>query len=435
MKRKQFLKAIAIAAAAGLLLAGCGGAAGNADSVSSAASVSEVSTGESETDSGESSREAAVSNSASGETASGSEGAEDSEELVQDADAPEIASLTYTGSMPLAYAAGFKVHYYEGGYALIDVLEDRQYLVVPEDGEVPEELDGDIVVLQQPLDNIYLAATSAMALFDAMDGLDSIAYSALEASGWYVEDAAAALENGDMVYAGKYSEPDYELLVDGECCMAIESTMILHTPKVQEMLESLDIPVFIDRSSYETDPLGRTEWIKAYGVMLDKEEEAEAFFEEQAKIMDELEDYEQTDKTVAFFYIGSDGTVAVRNSTDYVVSMIEMAGGNYAFSDTFSEDTTGANVNISMEQFYDVALDADYLIYNASIESALESVNDLTAKDALFADFKAVKEGNVWTTEKSLYQATDSLTDFIRDVHGMLSGDSDADMTFLHKVE
>lgn len=433
MRRKQFLKAIAIAVAAGLLLAGCGGAAGNAGGVSSAAASSEVSTGEENADSGESSLEAASFGSVSEETENKSEDAADA--LVQDADAPEIASLTYTGSMPLAYATGFKVHYYEGGYALIDVLEDRQYLIVPEDGEAPEDLDGDIVVLQQPLDNIYLAATSAMALFDAMDGLDSIAYSALEASGWYVEDAAAALENGDMVYAGKYSEPDYELLVDGECCMAIESTMILHTPKVQEMLESLDIPVFIDRSSYETDPLGRTEWIKAYGVMLDKEEEAEAFFEEQAKIMDELEDYEQTDKTVAFFYIGSDGTVAVRNSTDYVVSMIEMAGGNYAFSDTFSEDTTGANVNISMEQFYDVALDADYLIYNASIESALESVDDLIEKDALFADFKAVKEGNVWTTEKSLYQATDSLTDFIRDVHGMLSGDSDADMTFLHKVE
>ena len=39
--------------------------------------------------------------------------------------------------------------------------------------------------------------------------------------------------------------------------MAIESTMILHTPKVQEMIEDLDIPVFIDRSSYETHPLGK----------------------------------------------------------------------------------------------------------------------------------------------------------------------------------
>ena len=51
--------------------------------------------------------------------------------------------------------------------------------------------------------------------------------------------------------------------------------MILHSPKVQEMIEDLDIPVFVDYSSYESHPLGRTEWIKVYGAMLNKEKEAE----------------------------------------------------------------------------------------------------------------------------------------------------------------
>ena len=35
--------------------------------------------------------------------------------------------------------------------------------------------------------------------------------------------------------------------------------------------------------------------------------------------------------------------------------------------------------------------------------------DDLLAKDSMFADYKAVKEGNVWTTEKSMYQATDKI--------------------------
>ena len=60
--------------------------------------------------------------------------------------------------------------------------------------------------------------------------------------------------------------------------------MILHTPKVQEMIEDLDIPVFIDRSSYETHPLGRTEWIKLYGAMMDKEEEAYSFLTSRQKL-------------------------------------------------------------------------------------------------------------------------------------------------------
>lgn len=73
------------------------------------------------------------------------------------------------------------------------------------------------------------------------------------------------MEDGSIVFAGKYSEPDYELLVNSGCNLAIESTMILHTPKVQEMIEQMGIPVFTDRSSYENHPLGRTEWIKSLG--------------------------------------------------------------------------------------------------------------------------------------------------------------------------
>ena len=65
----------------------------------------------------------------------------------------------------------------------------------------------------------------------------------------------------------------------------------------------LDIPVFIDRSSYESQPLGRTEWIKLYGAMLDKEEEAADFFASQASVVENLKDFQNTEKTVAFFYI------------------------------------------------------------------------------------------------------------------------------------
>ena len=58
----------------------------------------------------------------------------------------------------------------------------------------------------------------------------------------------------------------------------------------------LDIPVFIDRSSYESQPLGRTEWIKLYGAMLDKEEEAADFFANQASIVENLKDFQNTEK-------------------------------------------------------------------------------------------------------------------------------------------
>ena len=63
------------------------------------------------------------------------------------------------------------------------------------------------------------------------------------------------------------------------------------------------------------------------------------------------------------------------------------------------------------------------------------SIDELMAKSELFADFKAVKEGNVWTTGKSLYQATDIVGQLIRDLNLMLTGGDASQMTFLTKVE
>lgn len=347
--------------------------------------------------------------------------------------APEFPGLTYQSTMELSFAECFDVYYYNDGYKLLDVHDNAQYLVVPEGMEAPDGLDDSIQVLQQPLDTIYMAATSPMALFDAIGAVDSIKLSGLDASGWYIQSAADAINNGDMTFAGKYDEPDYELLVGDDCDLAVESTMILHAPKVQEMIETLGIPVFIDRSSYESQPLGRTEWIKLYGAMMNKEEEAAAFFDSQAQIIEKLKDFTNTEKTVAFFYINTSGSPVVRNPKDYISSMIDIAGGRNAFAD-LQDDSGKTSVSITMEEFYNTAVDADYLIYNTSIDASVKSLDDLMAKDSLLADFKAVKDGNVWITDNSMYQHTDTIGELINDFNLMLTGGSEEDMTFLHKL-
>ena len=345
----------------------------------------------------------------------------------------EIPGLTWESSMELEFATQFAVDYYEGGYALIEVIGDCRYLVVPEGREVPEDLDGSIKVLQQPLDTIYLQATSAMALFDRIDGLGSIRLVGTRKDGWYVENAVKAMEEGKMLFSGSYSQPDYELMVEEGCDLAVESTMILHAPKVQEMIEQLGIPVFVEHASYEKHPLGRTEWVKVYGVMLDKEKEAEAFFKTQTDAIRQFRDLENTGKTVAFFYLASNGSVNVRATTDYVPKMIEIAGGNYIFTDISDPDTKRSSISLTMEEFYNTAVGADYLIYNATIDDPIYTIDELIAKDSLFADFKAVKSGDVWCTGKYLFQATDITGELIVDFNHMLMGLED--MHFLYKLK
>lgn len=350
--------------------------------------------------------------------------------------APDFGSMEAERSMELLYAEQFSVDYYEGGYALITIKEGGRFLVVPDGLPVPENLDADIAVIRKPLQNIYLVATSAMDLFCALDGTDAIGLSGTDASGWYVEKAREEMENGNILYAGKYSAPDYELILSKGCDLAIESTMIYHSPEVKEKLESFGIPVLVERSSYETHPLGRTEWLKLYAVLLGKEEQAEELFAEQAEKLEAVSSEENTGKTVAFFYISSNGYVNVRKSSDYVAKMIELAGGKYIFDDLGDTENALSTMNMQMEEFYAKAKDADYLIYNSTIDGELYTLDELFAKSSLLKDFKAVQNGNVYCTGKNLFQETMGLGTMIADIHTMLTSETGVDeFTYMHRLK
>ncbi len=356
---------------------------------------------------------------------------------VQAAEADSLSGLVFEKSMDLSYAEGFSVDYYKGGYSLITIKDGGKFLVVPKGEKVPEKLDQNITVLKQPLKNIYLVATSAMDFFVSLDGLNSIGLSGTDANGWYIKAAKEALENGDILFAGKYSAPDYELILGEKCELAIESTMIYHTPEVKEKLEQFGIPVLVERSSYETHPLGRTEWIKLYGVLLGKEKEAEAIFKEQEKRMNAVLSEENTGKTVAFFYITTTGYANVRKSNDYVSSMIQLAGGKYIFDDLGENENALSTVNMQMEEFYARAKDADYIIYNSAIDGELHTLEDLLKKSALLKDFKAVQNGNVWCTGKNLFQESTGLGVMIEDIHKMLKSEDDSltELTYMHRLK
>ncbi len=341
------------------------------------------------------------------------------------------------GSMELSYARQFSVDYYDGGYAVITVKDGETYLVVPEDAGVPEDLPEKAVVIKRPLRHIYLAATSAMDLIGSLGSVDAVTLSGTDVSGWYIEEAKQAMEAGTMVYAGKYSAPDYEKILSEGCDLAVESTMIFHTPEVKERLEELGIPVFVERSSYESHPLGRMEWIKLYGVLLGKEEQSEAIFKKEMEKLKPVLGQKATGKTAAFFYITSRGAVNVRKPGDYVSKMIQLAGGTYVPRNLETEDNALSTMNMQMEAFYVEAKDADHLIYNSTIDGELYSMEELLAKSPLLKDFKAVKEGNVWCTGKNLFQETMGLGAMITDLHEILSQETpdEEGLTYLHRLK
>lgn len=337
--------------------------------------------------------------------------------------------------MELLYAEQFSVDRYENGISLVTVGDGEKYLLVPENETV--ETSGDITVINTPVDNIYLAASSAMDLFFGIGADDRIfAASTLERD-WSLPYVKQAMSDEDILYAGKYSAPDYELILSEGCGIAIESTMIYHKPEVKEQLERFGIPVFVERSSYESHPLGRLEWVKLYGLMTGKEEEAEKLFSEQSELLQSVSQNGSAGKTAAFFYISQKGSAVVRKPDDYVSKMIQLAGGEYIFTsdDLNTEENAQSTTDMQFEAFYAAAKDADVLIYSSTIDGGIDDISALLEKNSLFADFKAVKTGNVWCTDKNMFQQTTAAAEIISDLNLIFTDNAGDETEFFYKLK
>ena len=162
------------------------------------------------------------------------------------------------GQMELDYAENFQIDLYSDGYRMISIDgAQTRYLVVPEGKSVTWELEGDVTVIQLPIERAYVASTSMMSLLDAIDGLDQVKLVATEQEKWYLENIVSRMEAGDIAFSGSYDEPDYELMTAGDIQLHIDSGMIDGHPEVLEKFAELGIPSLVERSSQEGHPLGR----------------------------------------------------------------------------------------------------------------------------------------------------------------------------------
>ncbi len=337
-----------------------------------------------------------------------------------------------TETKDVHYSREYKVEYADD-YPVV-TIEDQRILIVPEGREVPVWAGDDMTIIRQPVRQVYVAASSVPDMIDKIGALERVRYTSTKYEDWGIDSMKNALDDEKIAYVGKYSAPDYEYILSNGCDLVIESTMILHSPETKEKLCKLGMPVIIDYSSYESDPLARLEWIRLYGLIFGKEETADAFFKEKEAAINALEDHEDR-KTVAFFYITGKGQVVVRKPGDYVAKMIDMAGGKYVITTRPEDENALSTMNMQMEAFYAEAVDADILIYNSTIEGEIDTVDELIAKNKLLGDFKAVKNGDVYCTGKNMYQETSSMADMIEEIHDILSESSKDDYRYFHRLK
>lgn len=361
-----------------------------------------------------------------------------SEETDNSPSVPASSQENYDGqlilesTMQLDYAKNFSIDFYKGGYRMITAgTGGFKYLVVPENMSVPQDLDENVKVLQQPINSVYIASSGMASLISAIGALDRVKLVATEQNEWYIDDIAQAMANGEIAYSGNYKEPDYELMTANGIQLHVDTTMIDGYPEVLEKFEELGIPSLVEDSSRESHPLGRVEWVKIFGVLFGLEDEAEQYFEEQKELVAAASTNSQRDVTVAIGYILSNGKCYARNGGDYLAQMIELAGGTYNLAD-MNPDKSG-NSNMTFEEWYAINKDADYLFY-LNYLPLFSTIEEMIAYNPLFADFKCVQNGNVWITSKDFTQSTAAVASIISDMSKIISSE-DGNVTTDHLIK
>ena len=92
-------------------------------------------------------------------------------------------------------------------------------------------------------------------------------------------------------------------------------------------------------------------------------------------------------------------------------------------------------MKITTEDFYIRAIDADVLIYNSTIEGEISSISELINMEPTLADFKAVKDNNIYCLKEGYFQKSTNMAEFIEELNQILNGSYEQGGCFINLRE
>lgn len=252
------------------------------------------------------------------------------------------------------------------------------------------ELYGSSVTLRTPLERQTITSSCHAWLLSQLDALNSIAvmcdtaYVKAENLKRWMRNANAHVLDG-----GNAMAPNAEVI------LSAQSDAIWVSPfenATAGSLVNLPIPVIYCADYMEHSALGRAEWMRFYGRLVGKGEEADALFETVS------EKYRSSSPaTTNGFYLlaelpyGATWYVPGGHSTSAEIYM--NAGYYYLWED----DNHAGSLSLSREAVLAQAADADVWIFKYNDPAHDWTLDDLKRQEDMFGQIKAVKEGRVLT--------------------------------------
>ncbi len=156
------------------------------------------------------------------------------------------------------------------------------------------------------------------------------------------------------------------------------------------------IPVYYNSDFLEQSPLGRAEWIKFFGALLNKEAEADSIFNAIAKEYNRLSNLTSkvSSKPTILSGVVYGDVWFLPGGQNWSSTFFKNAGGEYLWTN----DTTSGWLELSFEAVYEIANEAEFWIGT----STLNTMNEMKGQDERYASFKAFKTSEVYNYNKRI---------------------------------
>ncbi|WP_418791886.1 stalk domain-containing protein [Phosphitispora sp. TUW77] len=317
--------------------------------------------------------------------------------------------------LPVYYSKNFRIKYLDNGCKLITDGEHYRILLVPRGKTAPKGIIADKTVYI-PLQKVMTASSTFAGAMAKLNVLDSLKAVTTSKDYWYILKVKDLVSRGAIKYVGgdNMEPPNYELVKSINPELVFLYTGTAGQQHVMRKLSEMGVSFAVNNEYLEPDGLGRLEWIKFTAAFYDKELEAEKMFNDAIKNV-----YTATAKAAGLtkpkvaWGLSWQGKVYITNPASYVGKWITMCGGDYVFKD----HNVRADTQVSPEYFYAQAKDADVFIFSSTTNYMKSpTINQIVKENPLFANLKAVKNGNVWAYAPDWWQTIPETDVFVKDI-------------------
>ena len=270
-----------------------------------------------------------------------------------------------------------------------DAEEDFTYVLYDRDEERPEGYE-DAQFIEIPATDLVCLSSACISYAIELDLLDKlVGIAALEDVS--NPEIRERVENGDIAEVGRNENVNVELMMEIDPTLVGTYGVGMSEYDSHPKLQEAGIPVAIHAQYMENTPLGRAEWIKFLAAFFDVEEEAEAFFANEAEQYNHYASLADniTDRPDILVGKNRSGTWWLSGGQSYLANLLEDAGGNYLWSDDDSDERR----QVDFEYVYSEAREADFWVINVG---SYESIDELRRSDERYEDFRAYQNGNVF---------------------------------------